>query len=942
MFFVALVAGVAARADDRSSSRHGTLWSAEPLGVRLGRANQTMNKDTSPSLRRARGPIAAALVALLATSSGFAQTNAAPAAPENETLKMAAFEVTGSRIRRVDAEGPLPIVQLSRGDFDGTGYTTAADFLRDMPFNSGGNIDPQRTSTFATGATTANLRGLGSRNTLVLINGRRIAGYGLPGGNGFSTVFDLSAIPSAAIDSIELLKDGASAIYGSDAVAGVINIKTRKDFSGLNTEVYFGNTTDSDSFFQRYGLTFGSKTEKTEVVVVTDYSKRNGLKQADRSFAANADLRSFGGRDNKSSAGWPGRVTVPGLGTVTYNAPTSTPTVGTAVPYNGFVHGYNFSPITDNIPPRDAYGAYIWAKHQMTDNLYAFAEVTSRTNKSTIEVAASPVFGQNEQGSSTAGQMLFPATNPFNPFGVNIAGSALAFRLVELGPRSTAIQSDATRILAGFGGTLASTWNWEASAMHSDNKTSQANFNQAFDRLVQNALNGIVGPRTGRQLWLNPFGRNDPELIDYLRSNFNRLSTFTTRIGDVSVSNGELFDLPAGKVGLALGGETRTEKLTSWRSLDEQQGQVIGGSEGLNTFGDRRVNSAYAELSVPVVKGAEVQLAGRFEDYSDFGNTTKPKVALSFRPGVDWLLVRGSFSQSFKAPDLAQLYNGGTVSFSTGNVPDPRRPADPARQLKIVTIGNPTLAPEETDTYYVGFVFEPGKKLLNGLLDGFTFSADYFKFDGTNVIANFGGQTILNNELLSPVFGSRVIRATPTPADVVAGLPGALLFVNDSFQNVSTQTYEGFDFSAGYQWTIKDLGRFAVNADLTYTKSIDFGGVEFIDSFTYPRFRANARVRWSKGDWAASVYANYIAGYDDSAFASTGLGGNGLLNRVQDQIIYNPQVSYRGFQKYVITVGANNVLDTEPPRSYASSEGYDNLTHSGEGRFVYLRISRDW
>jgi iron complex outermembrane receptor protein len=899
-----------------------------------------MNDTTPPRQSNVRRSLALLLAASALGGTLSAQTGSSEDSSDKNPVTLQAFEVTGSRIKRVDSEGPLPIVQISRGDFDGSGYTNAADFLRDLPFNSGGNIDPQRTATFATGATTANLRGLGSRNTLVLINGRRIAGYGLPGGNGFSTVFDLSAIPTAAIDSIELLKDGASAIYGSDAVAGVINVKTRKNYSGLNTEVYFGNTTDTDSLFQRYGLTFGANTDRSEVVVVADYSTRNALKQADREVAANADLRRYGGRDNRSSAVWPGRVTVPGLGTVTYNAPTATPTVAGAVPYNGFAHGYNFSPITDNIPPREAFGAYVWAKHQMTDRLYGFAEVMARTNRSTIEVAAAPVFAQNEQGASAAGQIQLPATNPFNPFGVNLAGSALAFRLVELGPRSTAIQSDATRLLAGFGGDLAADWTWEAAVMHSENKTAQANFNQAFDRLVQNALNGITGPRSGRQLWLNPFGPNDPEVLDYLRSNFNRLSSFTTRIGDANVS-GSIFELPAGKVGLAGGVELRTEKLESWRSLDEQLGQVVGGSEGLNTFGDRRVSSAYAELSVPLAKRTELQLAGRFEDYSDFGQTTKPKVAVSVRP-LDWLLLRGSFSQSFKAPDLAQLYNGGTVSFSAGNVVDPRRPADAPRQLKIVTIGNPALAPEETDTYYFGFVIEPGKALFNGALNGFSFSFDYFKFDGVNVIANFGGNTILTNELASPVFGSRVARAVPTAADVAAGLPGALLYVNDSFQNVSTQKYEGFDFGARYEWRTASWGRFALVADLTYTKSINFGGFEAIDTFGYPRFRANARLVWSKGDWSASVFANHLASYDDVGFATASLGGNGLLNRVGEWTTFNPQVSYRGFNKFVVTVGANNALDTPPPRSFAASEGYDNLTHNAEGRFVWVRLSRDW
>jgi iron complex outermembrane receptor protein len=883
--------------------------------------------------------VALASLPFLAGASLLAQEQRNAAASE-ETLRLESFEVTGSRIKRVDSEGPLPIVQIGRGDFDATGYTTAADFLRDMPFNSGGNIDPQRTSTFATGATTANLRGLGSRNTLVLINGRRIAGYGLPGGNGFSTVFDLSAIPTAAIDSIELLKDGASAIYGSDAVAGVINIKTRKNFSGLNTEIYFGNTTDTDSLFQRYGLTFGANTEKTEVVVVADYQTRNALKMLNRDVSRTGDLRSFGGRDSRSSAGFPGRVGVAGLGIVTYNTPTATPTVAGAVPFNGFAHNYNFNDVIDLVPSRDAYGAYIWAKHQMNDRLYGFAEIMTRVNKTLIESAAVPVFGQNEQGASAAGQILFPATNPYNPFGVNISGANVAFRLVELGPRSTELQSDATRLLAGFGGTLADRWSWEAALMHADNKTSQANFNQSFDRLIQNALNGIVGPQTGRTLHLNPFGPNDPELLRYLNSNFNRLSTFRTRIADATLS-GPLFALPAGDLGFAAGVEMRTEKLTSWRSLDEQLGQVAGGSEGFNTFGDRRVHSAYAEISAPLFRGAELQAAARFEDYSDFGKTTKPKVAVSYKP-TDWLLLRASFSQSFKAPDLAQLYNGGTVAFSAGNVVDPRRPSDPARQLKIVTVGNPGLMPEETDTYFAGIVIEPGKKFLGGALNGLSFSIDHFRFYGVNVIAQFGGLTILNNELASPIFGSRVVRGVPTPAEAAAGLPGPLLNVNDSFQNVSTQEFEGYDFGVRYEWRTQNWGRFVFAGDVSYTNSINFAGVEFVDSFTFPRFRANARVSWTRGDWAASVFANHIASYDDQGFATAGLGGNGLLNRIEDYTVFNPQIAYRGFNKYLITVGANNVLDTPPSRSYFAQEGYDNLTHSADGRFVYVRISRDW
>lgn len=885
-----------------------------------------------------RAPLLCAAILPLATASSLAQSGTDASAAE-PAVKIQAFEVTGSRIKRVDTEGPLPIVQISRGDFDGTGYVNAADFLRDLPLNSGGNIDPQRTSTFATGATTANLRGLGSRNTLVLINGRRIAGYGLPGGNGFSTVFDLSAIPTAAIESIELLKDGASAIYGSDAVAGVINVKTRRNYSGLNTELMFGNTTDTDSFFQRFSMVFGSMSEKTEMIAVADWSQRNALKQRDRRVSATSDARSYGGRDNRSSAGFPGRANG-GAGFRTFAMPDGTPTLAESVAFSGFAHNYNFNEVVDLVPAREAFGGYVWAKHQATEKLYLFTELMTRTNRTKIEVAPTPIFGQNERGAAPNGQLLFPATNPFNIFGTNVIGANLAFRLTELGSRTTELQSDATRYLAGVGGTLPADWTWEASIMSSENKTAQANTNQSFDRLVQNALNGIVGPQTGRTLYLNPFGPNDPELLRYLNSNFNRISTFKTRIADAGVS-GRLFELPAGAVDLAAGVEGRTEKLESYRSLDEQQGQVIGGSEGFNTFGDRRVSSAYAELRVPLFTGAELQAAGRFEDYSDFGETTKPKLALSYKP-TSWLLVRGSFSQSFKAPDLAQLYNGGTVAFSAGNIPDPRRPADPARQLKIVTIGNPALMPEETDTYFVGVVFEPGKRLLGGALDGLSFNLDYFKFDGVNVIANFGGNVILQNELASPVFGSRVVRGVPTPAEAAAGLPGPLLHVNDSFQNVATQAYEGYDFGIRYEWRTASWGRFAATADVTYTHSINFAGVEFIDSYTFPRWRGNARLIWARGDWSASLFATHTTSYDDAAVATAGLGGNGLLNRIADYTTYNAQVSYRGWKGYTIALGTNNVLDTSPPVTFTQPEGYDNLTHSAEGRYVYLRISRDW
>lgn len=886
-------------------------------------------------------------IALFATTviSQFAISASAQeaAAAADSTIKLETFEVTGSRIRRVDSEGPLPVVRFTRADIETTGYTSVAEMIRNLPFNSGGTIDPQRTSTFATGATTLNLRGLGSQNTLVLINGRRVAPYGLPGNNGFNAVFNLNSLPTAAVEAVEILKDGASAIYGSDAVTGVVNVKLRKEYNGLTTTLTVGNSTDKDAFYKNFSVVAGTSTGKTNIMVVADYAQKNSIKLQDRPFSRTADTRSYGGQNGRSSFTPVGRVTI-GSSILTYNAPTATPTVAGAVPFVSFTHSYNFNEATDLLPANESYGFFFRMRHDISDSFYAFAEMSWQRNRSTIIAAASPISGAAERGASPAGQMRFPSTNPFNPFGIDIDGSRINFRTLEVGGRTSSPTTDSPRMLVGFGGKFGQDWSWESAAMHAESSVAGINTNAVLDSKMQQVLNGVRGPVSGRLLFYNPFGVNDPELINFLRSNFNRSDSQRIRLFDASV-NGALLELPAGPLGLAFGIESRDEKLEQTRSNDEQTGNVIGGSEGFNTKGDRKVQSAYAELRIPIVKGVEFQTAARFESYSDFGNTTKPKVALSAKV-TPWLLTRASFSKSFKAPDLPQLFNGGTVSFSAGNVVDPRRPADPPNQLKTVTVGNLALQPETTDTYFGGIVFEPQKEGFLSPLHGFSLSVDYFRFKGANTILSlvgqFGSNGILARELTSPIFGNAVIRGTPSAADVAAGLPGVLLNVQDSFQNVSTQQYKGWDFAVNYRWKAQSWGRVTANATLAYITSLEFAGVETVNTLAVPRFRGTASVNWTLKDWSASVFMNYIHHYDDGFVASTALGANGLNNNNAQWASYNPQISYKGFAGYTITVGANNVLDTPPPQSYTQNTGYDNLTQDGTGRFVFLKIRKDF
>lgn len=899
--------------------------------------------------------MASALLALHSITS--AQPAPTPASTNGEDVTLDKFEVTGSRIRRTDIETPAPVIRYVREDFKSSGYATIGETIQNLPFNTGGSIDPQRTSTFATGARTLNLRGLGSRNTLILVNGRRVSPYGLSGGNGFDSVGDLNSIPDFAVQSFTVVKDGNSAIYGSDAVAGVVDIQTRKNFTGGTVQVEINNTTNKDAFGYTFGAGFGATADKTKIVGFFDWSERNGAKLSDRDFSATADLRRYGGRDSRSTATFPGRVVLPannpaGLpaGGRTFDAPTSTPTVAGSVPYVGFTHNYNPNPPTDLLTPGRAYGTYLYGEQDLGSNISFFGEVIYRKNSTKIEVAAPPVVGQNENGTSSTGKLVLPATNPFNPFGIDISDAALAFRLVEIGPRTTDVDSSAPRFLAGLKGKFAETWTWETAVMYSSNEVTSVNTNQALDRQVQAALSGVRVPKSGRTLYLNPFGPSDPELIDFLRATYNRSSKFELYDGDATVS-GELFTLPAGPVGLAVGAEVRREKLASTRSEDERTGQIIGGSEGFSTFGSRRIKSAYTEFSVPIFKGTpvgslEAQLAVRYEDYSDFGDTTKPKIGLGWKV-TPWLMLRGTFSQAFKAPDLAQLYNGGTVSFTSGNQTDPRRPSDPARQGRIVTVGNLQLQPEETDVTYAGLVFAPKKNGFAGFLDGFEATFDYFIFKTsdriTDFVADFGYAAILNGEAAgNPLFVPLVQRAEPTADDNANGRPGALLQVNNTFRNIAQAQYQGWDVSLRYDWQINGVGRFRAQTDWTYVESNDFDGFEAVDTFTFPRYRGTSSLRWQVKDWRARVTVNYLAGYDDSTVAATALGGNGLLNRIGSYTAVTPALFYTGFRNLEIELGVNNVFDRDPPRSYVETPGYDNLNVSGLGRLVYLRVTREW
>jgi iron complex outermembrane recepter protein len=350
----------------------------------------------------------------------------------------------------------------------------------------------------------------------------------------------------------------------------------------------------------------------------------------------------------------------------------------------------------------------------------------------------------------------------------------------------------------------------------------------------------------------------------------------------------------------------------------------VGGSQGANTFGDRRVYSAYAEVGIPIHDLVEVQLAARYEDYSDFGTTTKPKVAVKFRP-MEEVIFRASYGESFLAPNLPFLYTTQSVSFSPQFLQDPLRPNDSRQQIRQLGGGNPDLQPEETEVTYAGVVVSPFSRRRGALLQTLTFNVDYFKFDQTNLIDSLSASQILANLEL---FGDLVLRNPPAPGESV----GTIDSVITTFQNLATAEWEGWDFGVSWDHSFPSAGRIRGSLAATYVDNYIFEGFEYAGTYNYPKWRGTAALAWNRGDWASSLYVTYIGKYDQ-------LFTEGDVN---EQWLFNPQVAYSGFRDTTITVGVRNVFDKAPPLDQSDTTLTNPAINNIEPAFWYVRVSRDF
>jgi iron complex outermembrane receptor protein len=916
-----------------------------------------MNK---PLLSVAQATARYGLFSVLAAGIVSAQTEQKkPEDKKNDTQTLEKFEVTGSRIKRVDYETPSPVASFSAADIEAKGYVNVGDFIQSLPFNSGAANSIYQTASFTRGAATANLRGLGSQRFLTLIDGRRGISYALPNSANRS-VFDFNSIPAAAIESIELQKDGASAVYGSDAITGVLNIKLKKNFSGISLSTYYGNTLKSaggDTGTLEFSILAGAESGKTKILTVFNAKTANsnflqdyGVKSTD--FTGQGANKGLNGN---STSNFPANLTLTRAQAAAVGLPfpsTAAATVGSwsyvvkggtpianpkitdfvpapADPNNpnaaliGNENRYNFAPVYAIYPAYDYLNNYTSIEHSFTDSLKGFTKLSY--GKNSTYYAFTPVV----IGFSTEGLTL-PATNPYNPFGIaltSLSGRAL------FGPvRKFDTESVTASVLAGLRGSILNRWDWESAVSYGFNNVTTVSRNAIRASVYQAALNG-----TTRATAVNPFGPSDnATLVNSLFTSSTGTNKSDGLSYDATVS-GKVFELPAGDVGVAVGFEARNEKLTT----NPDTAAYIGSGGGQPLSGKRSVTSEYVELNVPIYKfprwgSSEVQLAGRHEHYSDFGNANKPKVGLKVRlpenPVVN-VVVRASYSESFQAPALGLLYATQTIGFTPNLVQDPLRPQDPPVQQRTVTGGNPNLLPENAKTQYVGAVFEPTK------IKNLSFSIDFFDINIKQYIVTPSATYLLSTAGRAQ-FPNAIVR------DNTLGNPGPILRIESVPSNNpdAYQRYRGIDYEAKYDLRNTRLGTFKFQAAATQIIKVgtDSGlGGGFFNNAGYnynPRWKAQVSTDWEYKDYGASLTGDWTSRWFNDGYTTVGWGENPYT-------ILTGTVRYSGFWGTTISFACTNLLNNQPPpNGRASSAGYDQGIYGAGalGRFLSVRIRKDF
>ncbi len=967
-------------------------------------------------------PIAAACF-LVTAAAGFAQSAAPAAAPAQEVLTLEAFKVTGSNISRMDAEKVLPVTLLDREAIEASNSSTPVELLMRLPQLTDAPRNESNNGAASTRGDNANisLRGMGSSFTLILLNGRRLAPAPLVSNeNGIPAMsVNVNQLPMQGLSRIEVLRDGASSVYGSDAIAGVVNFITDDQFVGTKVRTRFGAPEHGAGRTYQASVTEGLKFAdgRGHLLVVLDGFKRDSIFMADRDVSATADHSAAAPAPfNVAGSAFDGRgadgpyasfrigtgtttnyfLPVNGVLTFTSTTPTRTTTPAYFLDVNQYQNvAYNAS---------DRQNFMVSASYDLTKSITAFTDISYYRAKSQI-------YREPIRSAAPASSQYAPMSvdNPYNPYGSRfysptgepnadgtprLTGTPRAISLVSKyhvddGAEDITVTGGTFRGVAGLRGKLPHDWSWEAAALYSRAAATDISNNSGRESLFQQAL-----MKTDATAY-NPFGYtfkvsngavvvdqpyvNPPSAFTSWIQPYRHDGTTTLESADVRAS-GPLFKLWGNPISLSVGSETRREEFTDTRppyagvnpsgsGLDPADNDFLVATARPDSAGQRSVYSAYSELVVPLVgderklpllHSLELSGAVRYEDYSDFGTTTRPKFGLNWKP-FDGVMVRASVNRGFAAPTLTAKYSPTqstvdqqldayrNVAIGEGNYSQVR-----------VTTANPNLGPVKSDGRSAGIVVDIPK------IRGLTLTADYFQIEQEGEVGTRSVTQILNNDLnlLQAYTASQlaagksidqidlgsgtanykgdpaVVRATVSAADITAfananaakpaaqrmAPVGRVLTRAMPFENFAQSYVSGVDMSLSYTKRSAQWGQILASTEWTYlirsdvTRSPAGGAVTLSDRLGVngaTRWRGSSSLAWEKQHWSASFGAYYIGAFGDSGTTTTAaiyesLGRPSYLVKGTD----NSAVVYRYKVSDVISFNASVGYDFDKNRSY--------------------------
>ncbi|MDR6984892.1 iron complex outermembrane receptor protein [Rheinheimera pacifica] len=802
-----------------------------------------------------------ALLAAPLSAVGFSSV----AVAQEETARVERIEVTGSRIQRQDMETASPITVIDAAAIRMEGFTSVDQLLQAQTSMAGAAVG-STTNNGADGVAQVDLRGMGSQRTLVLLNGRRMVNSG----SGADSAVDLNSIPVAMIARVEILKDGASAVYGSDAIAGVVNIITKKDFEGFQVDLNGSSTDKGDGETGELSALYGFSTDRGNYTIGAAYSDRKGVIQADRDWTEPGDSSfiptgTLGGKVQNAQGEWVARGA-----------------------------GYDFTKDSWYQTPSKRYSLFANATQELGNDLVFTADALYTKRKSDQQLAPQPGDIMLDVCGAPGADLvncitLTPAMTAGGLAADDTGRINYRRRTNDVGPRVYEQDTDTLRLSTGLAGTLDvhTGMNWDVSYTFGKNKADTSVANSI------NAVNMADSVYANQAAWFSgaPLTPAIVNEIGYLeQANGGNKQHIVA-----GVLSGDLFDLSAGAVGFAIGAEYRRD--SGYYNPDP----VIVAGEGTAaqqdpTNGSYDVVSFYQEVSVPFSEKLTGEFALRFDDYSTFGKASTWKVGLTYELS-DEVMFRGVAATGFRAPNVSELFGGNTGSYDYlddpwGNEQDP--------QILVNYTSDANIEPEESESFTAGVVLSPAQ------IEGLSMTVDYWRFKVSNAITRLDAQAGLNNCFAGDVTACETFSITPQ---------GDLSNFTNPLTNVGDQDTSGIDLNIAYRF--EGLGlTWNINNDTTWLLKFKQDGLEYTNTIDgnfggYAELRNNFSIQAGQGDWSVTYFNRYIGKTEYLADGS----------RIDAVLYHNIAASYFITDGLSVSLGVKNLTDEEPSRVANGSDG---------------------